>query len=81
MTEIKVYSTPVCPWCHTLKQFLTEKGVEFTDINVAEDVSGREELLSKSGHMGVPQMEINGKMIVGFDQYAIEEELEKMKDS
>ena len=78
MSDVNVYSTPACPWCHRLKEYLKEKGIEFTDINVAEDLEGREEMLSKSGQMGVPQIEINGKIIVGFNQHAIDSEIEKM---
>ncbi len=79
MPEVKVYSTPTCPYCHMLKEFLTEKGVEFRDINVAQDVEAAREMVEKSGQMGVPQMEINGKIIIGFDKSAIEREIEKMK--
>ena len=79
MTEIKVYSTPTCPWCHKLKEFLNGKGIKFDDINVAEDEDAAKEMVEKSGQMGVPQIDINGKVIVGFDQAAIEAELEKAK--
>ncbi|MBN1896694.1 MAG: thioredoxin family protein [Candidatus Aenigmarchaeota archaeon] len=79
MSEVKVYSTPTCPYCHMLKEFLTEKGVEFRDINVAQDVEAAREMVEKSGQMGVPQMEINGKTIIGFDRHAIEREIEKIK--
>lgn len=78
MTEIKVYSTPTCPWCHKLKDFLKEKNIEFIDIDVSADQKAAEEMIQKSGQMGVPQIEINGKIIVGFDQQAIEAELAKM---
>jgi len=77
MSEIKVYSTPTCPYCHMLKDFLKEKGIKFEDIDVAADEKQAQEMISKSGQMGVPQIEINGKMIVGFDKAAIEAELEK----
>ena len=75
MSKIKVYTTPTCPYCHMLKHFLEEKGVEYEDVNVAEDQNAAREMIGKSGQMGVPQMEINGKMIVGFDREAIEKEL------
>jgi glutaredoxin 3 len=79
MSVIKVYSTPTCPYCYMLKEFLRERGVEFQDINVAEDVESARRMVEKSGQMGVPQMEINGKIIVGFDRPAIEKELEAVK--
>ncbi len=75
MTEVKVYSTPTCPYCHMVKEFLTEKGVKYEDINVASDQEAAKEMVEKSGQMGVPQVEINGKIIVGFDKDAIEKEL------
>ncbi len=77
MSKIKVYSTPTCPYCHLLKEFLTQKKIEFDDIDVAADHKAAKEMIGKSGQMGVPQIEINGKIIVGFDKPAIEKELEK----
>ncbi len=79
MSKIKVYSTPTCPYCHMIKEYLTEKGVEFEDIDVAADHEAAKHMVEKSGQMGVPQTEINGKMIVGFDRPAIDKELESMK--
>jgi len=75
MADIKVYSTPTCPWCKKLKAWLGEKGLEFEDINVAEDQEAAQAMIEKSGQMGVPQTEVNGKMIVGFNTDAIEAEL------
>jgi glutaredoxin 3 len=78
MSGITVYSTPTCPYCHMLKEFLQEKGIKFKDVNVAADQKAAKEMIAKSGQMGVPQTAINGKIIVGFDREAIEEELQKM---
>ncbi len=77
MTKIKVYSTPTCPWCAKLKEFLDEKKVEYENIDVSVDHEAAKHMMEKSGQMGVPQTEINGKMIVGFDKEAIEAELAK----
>jgi glutaredoxin-like YruB-family protein len=79
MSKIIVYSTPTCPYCHMLKDFLKERKVKFEDVNVAEDHEAAQRMIEKSGEMGVPQIEINGKIIVGFDKAAIEAELKKMK--
>ncbi len=79
MSKIIVYSTPMCPWCNVLKDFLKEKNVEFKEIDVSKDQEKAKEMIEKSGQMGVPQMEINGKIIVGFDKPAIEKELENLK--
>ena len=70
---IKVYSTPTCPWCHRLKSWLDEKKIEYENIDVSQDQKAAEEMMNKSGQMGVPQAEVNGKMIVGFDPEAIEQ--------
>ena len=72
---VKVYSTPTCPYCKMAKAFLTEKGVKFEDINVAEDEAARNAMIEKSGQMGVPVIEIGDKIMVGFDQKAMEKAL------
>ncbi len=73
--QVKVYSTPTCPYCHKAKDFLNEKKVEFDDIDVAENQEAAKEMIEKSGQMGVPVLDIDGKIIVGFDQEALEEAL------
>lgn len=75
---VKVYSTDSCPWCVKAKQYLKSKGVEYKEINVAEDMEGREEMVNLSGQMGVPVVNINGTIIVGFDRQAIDEALEEI---
>lgn len=66
--KVRVFSTPSCPYCVTLKAFLDEKGVQYEHINVAEDEKARDEMIKKSGQMGVPVIEIDGEMIIGFDR-------------
>ncbi len=68
---IKVYSTQTCPYCVTLKEWLKEKGVEFEDVDVGEDEKARDEMIEKSGQMGVPVVDIDGQIIVGFDKEKI----------
>lgn len=68
---VKVYSTPGCPYCFTLKEFLKEKGIEFEDINVLEDENAKEYMIEKSKQMGIPVVEIGDKMIAGFDRAEI----------
>lgn len=70
---IKVYSTPTCPYCVTLKEWLRGKKIEFKDIDVAEDEKERDEMIEKSGQMGVPVIDIDGKIVVGFDREKISE--------
>ena len=71
--EIKVYSTPTCPYCHTLKAFLSEKGFKFEDIDVAADEEARQDMVKKSGQMGVPVVDIDGQIVIGFDRNKIVE--------
>ena len=68
---VKVYSTPVCPYCQTLKEFLKGKGITFVDVDVSQDEKFVEELVQKSGQMGVPVVEIDGQIVVGFDREKI----------
>lgn len=66
-----MYSTQMCPYCFTLKEWLKEKGIEFQDINVAEDQNAAKEMVEKSGQMGVPVVDIDGKIIIGFNKEEI----------
>ncbi|KPJ85477.1 glutaredoxin [Parcubacteria bacterium SG8_24] len=70
---IIVYSTPTCPYCTMAKDFLKEQGVEFKDVDVSADRDAAREMIEKSGQMGVPVIDVEGQVIVGFDQ----EELKK----
>lgn len=72
---ITIYSTPTCPWCHKAKEYLDSKNIEYEDVDVSEDSERAQEMIAKSGQMGVPVIDINGKIIVGFDEVAIEEAL------
>ena len=74
---VTVYSTPTCPWCTKLKDWLKSKKIPFKDINVQENEKARDYITNKSGQTGVPQTEVNGKIIVGFDPEAIEKALKK----
>ena len=69
--RVRVFSTSACPYCVTLKEFLKEQNVEFEDINVAENAAAREEMIKKSGQMGVPVVEIDKEIIVGFNKEKI----------
>ncbi|MEM4152535.1 MAG: glutaredoxin domain-containing protein [Candidatus Pacearchaeota archaeon] len=71
--KIKVYSTPHCPWCHMLKEWLKKNKIEFQDIDVSTNEKAAQEMVAKSGQMGVPVTEIDGKIVVGFDQKKLKE--------
>lgn len=70
---VKVFSTPTCTYCVTLKNFLKEKGIEFQDIDVSQDEAALKEMLDKSDQMGVPVIEIDGQIVVGFNKAKIVE--------
>ena len=72
---VKVYSTATCPWCKKVKSFLTENRIEYQEFNVAEDKAARDEMISKSGQMGVPVIEIDGDIVIGFDQARLKKRL------
>jgi len=72
---VKVYSTPTCPYCKMTKQFLKENNIEFTDINVADNQEAAQEMINKSGQMGVPVLDVDGQIIVGFDKEKIKQVL------
>ncbi|MBU2634105.1 MAG: glutaredoxin family protein [Nanoarchaeota archaeon] len=74
---IKIYSTPTCPHCVHAKDYLKEKNIEFEYIDVSKDKEAAKEMVEKSGQMGVPVLDINGTIIVGFDKEAIDKALEK----
>lgn len=69
--SVKVYSTPTCPYCIRAKQFLKDNNIAFEDIDVSKDPAKADEMVKKSGQMGVPTLEIDGKIIVGFDKEEI----------
>ena len=69
--KVRVFSTPVCPYCVTLKQYLKEHNIEFEDIDVSQDKVASDEMIEKSGQMGVPVVDIDGQIVVGFDKEEI----------
>ena len=72
---ITLYSTSSCPWCHKARDFLKSKNIKFKDINVGENQKAAKEMIKKSGQQGVPVVDINGAIIVGFDEPAIKKAL------
>lgn len=71
MSKIEIYSTPTCTFCQLAKQFFNENNVEYTEYNVATDLEKRQEMVEKSGQMGVPVINIDNEIIVGFDESKI----------
>jgi len=70
--KIKVYGVPGCPFCKKTREFLKSKGLNFEDIDVAANHDLANEMVKKSGQMSVPVIEIDGKIVIGFDKGKIE---------
>ena len=75
--DIKVYTIPTCPWCKQTKEYLDQKGVQYTNLDVAADQASFQEMVKLSGQMGVPVIVIDGEIQVGFNQGKVEESLSK----
>ncbi len=71
MKKVTIYSTPSCTYCHMAKEFFKEKGVAYEEFNVAADLPKRQEMIDKSGQLGVPVILIDDQVIVGFDKGTI----------
>ena len=65
---VKIYTTPTCAYCHAEKEFFKEHDIEFTELDVFTDVKAREEMIAKTGQLGVPVTEIDGQLVVGFER-------------
>ncbi len=74
---VKIYTTPTCSHCTTAKQYLKEQGVKFTEYNVARDERRADEMYKKSRQMGVPVIDVNGKILVGFSKGDLERALKR----
>ena len=72
---IKVYTTPTCPYCTMVKEFLDKNKVKYQNIDVAADPANAREMIDKSGQMGVPVIDANGTMIIGFDEMKLKKAL------
>ncbi|KHO55079.1 MAG: YruB family glutaredoxin-like protein [archaeon GW2011_AR19] len=72
---IKIYTTPTCPWCKKTKEFFKENKIKFKEINATSDKKAAKEMIEKSGQMGVPVIEIDKQLIVGFDEEKLKKAL------
>lgn len=71
--SVIIYTTPTCAFCHATKEFFREHNIEFTEYDVARDEQKRNEMIQKSGQLGVPVIDIDGKLIVGFNRMKLAE--------
>ena len=70
---ITIYSTPSCVYCNSLKKYLSEKGIKYEEVDVSQNQKGLEKMVNISGQMGVPVIEIDDNIVVGFDKQKIDE--------
>ncbi|UCG35742.1 MAG: thioredoxin family protein [Candidatus Omnitrophota bacterium] len=70
--EVKVYSTPSCPYCKMVKDYLSSKGIDYQSLDVSQDKTALQDMVKVSGQMGVPVTVINGEAVVGFDKSRID---------
>lgn len=68
MKNVIIYSTPTCHYCGLAKDYFKAHGVNYTEYNVASDLEQRKIMVDKSGQLGVPVIDIDGKIMVGFDE-------------
>ena len=73
MAKVTIYSTPTCIYCKMAKEFLNANNISFTDHDVASDEKAREEMIQKTGQLGVPVIDIDGSIMVGFDKGKMKE--------
>ncbi|MGM0368331.1 MAG: glutaredoxin family protein [Actinomycetota bacterium] len=81
MGKTVIYSTITCPYCRRAKDYLNSKNIEFEEIDVSKDKHRLKEMIEKSGQMGVPVIEINGNIIVGFNKKEIDQHIKDMESN
>ena len=77
--SVTIYSADWCAFCHAAKQYLKGKGIKYTEKNVEHDPSAARESVDKSGQMGIPVLDINGQIIIGFDRPRIDAALQSSR--
>lgn len=75
--HVTIYSTPTCPYCKLAKDFFKDKNISFTEVDVADDPAAANEMVKKSGQMGVPVIEMDGQIVVGWNQAALNDIIEQ----
>lgn len=80
MVKVKIYSTPYCSYCRMAKSFFAEKKIAFDEVDVSVDHAAAEEMIKKTGQMGVPVIEIGEDTVIGFDRATLEKIIAKHPD-
>ncbi len=75
MSKVTIYTTPSCVYCRMAKDFFQKNNVEYTELNVVHDEKAREDMIKKSHQLGVPVIDVNGEIFVGFDQAGLKKAL------
>ena len=73
--QVKIFSTPTCPWCKRAKQFLEANGIKYQELNVADDKSAREEMINATHQMAVPTIFIDNDFVIGYNEKTLKEKL------
>ncbi len=73
MSKVKIYTTPSCVYCKMAKTYFAEHNVQYEELNVANDARLQQEMIQKSGQMGVPVIDVDGKIVIGFDKARLAE--------
>ncbi len=68
MAKVKIYTTVTCPWCKKTKEFFKENNVKYKEVDVGNDQKAAQEMIKKSGQMGVPVVDVDGEIVIGFDE-------------
>lgn len=76
MTQVLIYTTQTCPWCKKTKEFFKKHNIKYTEKDVAADEKTAQEAIDKSGQMGVPIIDVDGQIIVGFDEPKLKKALQ-----
>ncbi len=73
--KVVIYTTPTCAYCKATKEFFKENKIQYSEKNVAEDKDAAKEMIERSGQMGVPVIDVDGKLVIGFDRNALKKAL------
>ena len=73
MKKVTIYSSPTCIYCNLAKTFLKANGIDYTDRNVASDLELRKEMIDKTGQMGIPVIEVDGQIVIGYNEAKLRE--------
>ena len=75
MPKVTIYTTPSCVYCRMAKDFFQKNSVEYSELNVVNDEKAREDMIKKSRQLGVPVIDVDGEIFVGFDQSGLKKAL------